>query len=230
MIGLLKLVGTPGSLRFLFVATVAGVGLVRFTPRFRRTGILWLAGVYTCYLTLSLPVVATTIVDALPAATPAASSSLRPIRCVIVLDGDNRRGRVRTLTRMLDADPDVTVWILGDRWILEALDAGGLRRPEFRYDAQATTTYEQMRQVNDIAGSAPGRTVVIASRLQAPRVEALAAAGRVPVTILPSPIDDEPAATGVMAFVPAYTALRASRDALYEHAALAYYRWRGRIP
>jgi hypothetical protein len=27
-------------------------------------------------------------------------------------------------------------------------------------------------------------------------------------------------------YIPTYTALRVSRDALYEHAALAYYGWR----
>jgi uncharacterized SAM-binding protein YcdF (DUF218 family) len=71
-----------------------------------------------------------------------------------------------------------------------------------------------------------GRTCVIASRLQMPRVAALAHSEGLDVTLIPSPTDTEPPTAGFRVFVPSYTALGVSRDALYEHAALAYYRWR----
>jgi hypothetical protein len=70
---------------------------------------------------------------------------------------------------------------------------------------------------------------VVASRLQAPRVWALARAMGLGILVMPSPVDDEPAASGLRAFVPSYLALRVSRDAIYEHVALAYYRWQGWI-
>ena len=92
--------------------------------------------------------------------------------------------------------------------------------------ATAATTREQMVQVRDIANRASGHTAVIASRLQAPRVSALARAQNIVVTVLPSAIDSEPPTTGFARFVPAYIALRVSRDATYEHLALTYYRVR----
>ncbi len=49
------------------------------------------------------------------------------------------------------------------------------------------------------------------------------------VRLIESPVDVEPASTGALAFVPTYYALRLSRDAIYEHAALRYYRWHGWI-
>jgi hypothetical protein len=45
--------------------------------------------------------------------------------------------------------------------------------------------------------------------------------------IAASAIDDEPPVSGPGLWAPTYIALRVSRDALYEHAALVYYRWRG---
>ena len=47
--------------------------------------------------------------------------------------------------------------------------------------------------------------------------------------LIVSPIDTEPATSGWRLVVPTYYALRVSRDAIYEHAALALYTWRGWI-
>jgi hypothetical protein len=47
--------------------------------------------------------------------------------------------------------------------------------------------------------------------------------------LVPASIDIEPPTSGVRRFIPAYIALRVSRDALYEHAALLYYRYNGWI-
>jgi hypothetical protein len=44
---------------------------------------------------------------------------------------------------------------------------------------------------------------------------------------LPSAIDGEPPRAGAARWWPTIDARRLSREALYEHAALVYYRWRG---
>jgi hypothetical protein len=87
-----------------------------------------------------------------------------------------------------------------------------------------------MLALQEICGRSPhAHTAVIASRLQAARVDALIRTARLPVTLLSSPVDEEPPVSGAARFVPSYIALRMSRDAIYEHAALVYYRWRGWI-
>jgi hypothetical protein len=50
-----------------------------------------------------------------------------------------------------------------------------------------------------------------------------------PTVLIASPVDTEPATSGWWLFVPSYYALRVSRDAIYEHAALAYYARKGWI-
>jgi len=223
VIDILKLLGAPGSIPFLALSIALGVGLVRFTRRFRRLGVGLLTAVSAGYLILALPIVGHAIANRLPAVR-----TERPhrITTLIVLDGDNRRGRVRELQRVLATDKPVTVWILGDRWILDALEEAGISGPMFRYDETARTTLAQMVQVQDIANDAGGPTAVIASRLQTPRIVALIQSRRIPVAVLPSAVDQEPPTNGLRRFVPAYIALRLSRDAIYEHAALGYYRLR----
>jgi hypothetical protein len=49
------------------------------------------------------------------------------------------------------------------------------------------------------------------------------------IQTVPSPIDDEPPRTGIKRVVPSYIGLRVSRDALYEHMAIAYYTRKGWI-
>jgi hypothetical protein len=240
VLDILKLLGAPGSILFLILALLAGLALVRWVPRFRRVGLAWLIAISASYIVLALPIVANTIVAALPTAdsgvkTPISTSadSSPPhdrISTLIVLDGDNRRGRVREVQRVLTADPQATVWVLGGRWILEALEEARVSGARFRYDATAGTTREQMDQVARVAADATdGRISVIASRLQAPRVAALARTRGIHIRVLPAEIDTEPPIAGFVVYVPSYVALRVSRDALYEHAALAYYRWRGWI-
>jgi hypothetical protein len=122
------------------------------------------------------------------------------------------------------------VWVLGGRWILEALEEDRVSGPQFRYDATADTTFEQMDQLAQIVHATPhGRTAVVVSRLHAPRVAALAQRRALALTVLASEIDTEPPTGGPLAYFPAYVALRVSRDAIYEHAALRYYRMKGWI-
>lgn len=221
---LVKLLGAPGSIPFLAITVLAGLLLVRYTRRFRRLGALLVTAVSSGYLVLALPVVGTNIANALPRAEIG-----RPgrIATLIVLDGDNRRGRVREVQHVLESERPETVWVLGGEWILDALNDAAVSGPSFRYDSTAATTLAQLAQVQDIAARSSGPTAVVVSRLQAPRVLALVRSYEIPVTVLPSAIDDEPPTTGMWRFVPSYVALRVSRDAIYEHAALSYYKSRG---
>ena len=102
-------------------------------------------------------------------------------------------------------------------------------RGRLRLETDATTTREQIAQLARIVEAGPGRPALVASRLQMARVAALVRVAGLEVTLISSPIDDEPPTSGLQRFVPMYIALRVSRDALYEHVALAYYAWRGWI-
>jgi hypothetical protein len=222
VIDVLKFVGAPGSIPFLAVWVLLALILMRFN-RFRRVGRALLALVVAGYLVLALPIISHAIANRLPAV-----STERPkrIETLIVLDGDNRRGRVRELQRVLASDAPTTVWILGDRWILDALNEAGVSGPQLRFDDRARTTRAQIEQVEDIVKHGEATTAVIASRLQTPRVIALMASRRRSVSVLPSALDAEPPTDPFERFLPMYIALRLSRDAIYEHAALAYYRLR----
>jgi hypothetical protein len=225
VIDVLKLLGAPGSIPFLLLAVLAGLALFR-SARWRPTGLAWLAAVGIVYAALAMPVVAHAIADALPAV----ESHQRAADVLIVLDGDNRRGRVRELARILGEYRPKRVWVLGDRWILEVLAEAGVSRSSFQYDRTARTTRAQIDQVQAMAATEPGAMTIVASRLQAPRVAALLRTKGLPAAVRAAPLDAEPSPSGWMRFVPSYSALRTSRDALYEHAALAYYQWQGWIP
>lgn len=226
LLPLLKLIDAPGSIGFLLVCL--GVALVlRFLwPQSRRAARLWLVAVAVLYVVLALPVVATSIAAALPVV----EADRRPAYDrLIVFDGDNRRGRVREAIGAFERTP-TTIAVLGEDWVVDALVDAGIPRERIVQDTMTLTTRAQMAAVAAMHARGPGmRLAVIASRLQMPRVAALARAGGLDVALRPSPIDDEPPTTGGARFVPRYIALRVSRDALYEHAALAYYRWRGWI-
>jgi hypothetical protein len=71
------------------------------------------------------------------------------------------------------------------------------------------------------------RAVIAASRLHAPRVKAVAQQLRLNVLVVPSPVDAEPAVTGLGRWLPSVAGLRLSRESVYERIALAYYRSKG---
>ena len=224
----LKALGSSVSLWYLLIGLVA-FGMCLFvwprTRRFAKHWLLWVTGVYVVF---GLPVVASAIVASLP--TVAGSPVQRPVRDLIILDGDNRRGRLQEALRILEADSPDSVWILGDKWFLDELEILGYARDRFRHETKTSNTREQIDWVGRFVAEHPGSTpVVVASRLQMPRIVRLARAKGIDVGLVASPIDVEPAASGWQVWVPSYLALRASRDAVYEHAALSYYRWKGWI-
>lgn len=224
---LFKFLAVPGSLPFLALNLALGLGLARFTKRFRRLGRVWLALTCGLYLVLALPVVANAIIDPLPSSDSALGNDRLDL--LVIYDGDNRRGRVATACGAYAVGP-VDVVVLGEPWMLDPLVACGISRDRLRLDERVTNTRDQMNWVDRFRREAPAKRVaIIASRLQMPRIRALAAARRLDAVLVASPIDDEPPTAGWRRFIPSYIALRASRDAIYEHVALAYYRYHGWI-
>jgi len=215
----------PGSVGFLIVAGVVWL-MVRFAwPRSRRLGNIWVLAVTLTYTILSVPWVANQIADRLmPAQPPVFSGALDTL---IVFDGDNRIGRVREARRIYDIARPQAIDIVGEPWLVSALRRSGVPRDRIRQEAGPSTTREQIAWVQrTIEPAAAPRTGLIASRLQMPRVAALTKAAGLALVLLPAAADAEPPSHGIWRYIPTYTALRISRDALYEHAALAYYEWR----
>jgi uncharacterized SAM-binding protein YcdF (DUF218 family) len=229
LLSVLKLIGTPGSIRFLLLCVLAGMVVLRLWPHHRRVARLWLAFVTLTYLVMALPAVATTLAGRLPRPETQPPAVART-DILVVFDGDNRRGRVRVAQQIFQTEAPDQVWVLGEPWMLDALATVGLPPSRLFLDDQTSNTRDQMARVERFVAERPtSRVGIIVSRLQAPRVAALAARHGVPALLIVSPIDHEPPMSGVEAFVPRYIALRVTRDALYEHAALAYYHWRGWI-
>jgi uncharacterized SAM-binding protein YcdF (DUF218 family) len=120
--------------------------------------------------------------------------------------------------------------VSGRPWLEQQLVQAGIPADRIVTDLRSPTTRIQLQELPGLLeGRSAGRVVMVASRLQMPRVVALARAQGLAASFAPSPIDTEPPESGIRRFVPTYTALRVSRDAIYEHLALAYYRYRSWI-
>ncbi|MGH9387885.1 MAG: YdcF family protein [Vicinamibacterales bacterium] len=227
---LLKQALVPGSVGFLVLSLLTYLLLRYVWPRGRRLSRVWSLAIAGTYVVMSLPFVANNIANRLVTTGVDAVASLASADALIILDGDNRVGRAREAERVwMIAQPE-TVYVLGADWIKFAIIAKGVPRERIKQYANDRTTRDQMEWVHQLLTETPTlHAAVIASRLQMPRVSALAKSAHLTVTLVASPIDDEPPTHGLRAFVPTYVGLRASRDALYEHAALAFYTWRGWI-
>jgi uncharacterized SAM-binding protein YcdF (DUF218 family) len=221
---------TPGSIPFFLLCVLIGLGLRYAWPRYRRIANWWLAGVFCVYGLLALPLLAGAIVDRLPQVPAGTVSPGQVIDTMIVIDGDNRVGRVETSVRIFRAADVRAILVLGDPWLIGELETAGVPGDRLEHDFGPSNTRGQIARIRRLMETQPGaRVVLIASRLQMPRIAALARAERIAPLLVPSPIDSEPPTSGIWRFVPSYIALRASRDALYEYAALAFYRWQGWI-
>ena len=229
MITALKVVGAPGSIGFLALCCGVGLFLTHVWPRRPVLGGTWLFAVLCAYVVLGTPVVAQDIADTLSGYRPVPElARLAPPDVIVAFGGDNVRGRARETLRAFAAWPSARIVLFGDDWLLEQLLDGGIPAGQITHDPRPPNTLEQMVAVRDYVRTHPHEaTAVVASRLQMPRIAALADAMRFPVMLLPSPADVEPPRAGPGRWLPRYTALRISRDAIYEHAALVYYRWKG---
>jgi uncharacterized SAM-binding protein YcdF (DUF218 family) len=229
MIAALKLVGAPGSYGFLVLCSTFGLFLIHVWPRHPILGRAWLFAVISAYLVLATPVAALHIADALTQYRPAPELTRLPIADVVVtFGGDNVRGRARETLRAFAAWPSARIVLFGDDWLLDQLLAGGIPAGQITHDPRPPNTLEQMAALRDYVRTHPHEaTAVVASRLQMPRIAAIADTMQLHITLLPSPADVEPLRAAPDGWVPKYIALRISRDAIYEYAALIYYRWKG---
>jgi uncharacterized SAM-binding protein YcdF (DUF218 family) len=228
-IGLLKAIGGPGSIGFLVVTEALTIAASVVFPRARpAVAAIGLATV-AVYMLLALPVVATAIAAGLRPTPPLTDLRiLDSVEVAVLLDGDNRLGRLRETLRIWHAFKPARLIVTGDNWLVERLVAEGVPAGVIIRDSASSTTLEQVMLVEKlVTGVTPRRVVLVASRLQMPRLAALSLARGFTPSFAPSAIDDEPPTSGARVFKPTYIALRVSRDALYEHAALAYYRWYG---
>jgi uncharacterized SAM-binding protein YcdF (DUF218 family) len=227
----LKFVGGPGSIGFLLVTLALGFFVMRVWPPRPRLGRTFVISVAVLYLVLATPVVSQRIAGWLPETSEVDAAALRGIDTLVVFDGDNRRGRLREGLRIwATAKPRLLV-VSGAAWLEEQLLESGVAPDRLKRDESAATTRQQIEWIARRASEHPGeRLAVVASWMQMPRVEALArVAGLTTVTFVPSRSDIEPARAGWRTWVPSYAALRVSRDALYEIAALEFYERRGWI-
>jgi uncharacterized SAM-binding protein YcdF (DUF218 family) len=231
LITILKAIGPPGSIPFIGFCGLIALLLTYVWPKSARLARAWLAFVVIGHLILAVPAVANSIAGRLPRVASADAAALRDIDLVFVLDGDNRRGRVRGAAQASVASPASTVWILGGTpWLVDALAETGVARGRIKHDYRPADTREQIDWVRHmIADETASRTAIVASRLQMPRVAALSRVAGLAAMLIASPIDTEPPTSGWRVLVPSYYALRVSRDAIYEHFALSYYSWRGWI-
>lgn len=230
MITLLKLFGGPGSLRLLALLCAAGLLLRLMCPQRRLLVAAWFTGVFTTYLVLAIPVTAIALEGLLrDPARRELSGTLARLDAMIVLDGDNRRGRLASALSIWHEDSPTTIFVSGEAWIADQLLAADVPPTRLQRETRATTTREQIAWACRLYESGHERVVIVASRLQARRVRGLIRRCGGRSTVYAAPLDVEPARSGVRQLVPSYAALRLSRDALYEYVALRYYQARGWI-
>lgn len=230
LLEVIKVIGGPGSLGFLALCLAVGFGGSRVLPSARRVFHIGLALVLVSYLAMAMPAVAVGIINRLPLVAPPATADLRGVRVLVVFDGDNLAGRSRAARRFLRRASPTDVHLLGSPYLLADLRTAMRHGTRLHHDPTTWNTSAQVLRVQEISeGLAPTETAIIASRVQMPRIAALMQAAGARALLVPSDLDREPAAAGLDAVVPSYSALLASRDAIYEHAALVWYRWRGEL-
>ena len=228
-ISVVKFIGGPGSLGFLAVSCFVGLLLSYALPKWRTVGRAWLLGTLLVYIVLGFPVVAGSIASSLPRVPATNLATVAKLDELIVLGGDNENGRVaETLDVWRALKPEV-ILLLGDGLLGRRLEDAGIPADRIRLNDEPATTRAQMQSIAGELRARPVRAGLVASRLQMPRVIELARTFEVNLVFLPSELDHELPINGGSALIPSYGALEISRDALYERAALSYYRSRGWI-
>jgi len=230
MLSIFKLIGGPGSLGFLSLCILTGLALLVAWPRRAKIASFWLLGVGLVHFVLASPWMASALVNWLPQYAPPLPAAWHPLDTLVVLSGDNNDGRVSAARRVFRETTPSAVYVLADIPFYNDILLAGIPRDRAHLHASGGTTRDQLAQVAHIAAEpSAGRVAVIASRLQAPRVAALIRAAGLSALLIPSPTDVQPPTSGVWQFLPTYGSMLLSRDAIYEHLALSYYRRRGWI-
>jgi len=226
---ILKAIGGPGSAYFLVASLALGLAVSMAWPAKRMLARAWMGLIILGYGVLSLPFVASAIAAGLPEVNTAPRT--RAIDTLVVLAGDNWGGRLRQTVIEYRAGAAPSVRVLGNRLLADEVRDVGIPAERITLDEGTSNTREQMGRVRELIETGSlGRTAVLASAVQLPRVAGLARALNLDVVLVAAPIDRPVPARGLKRFVPAPAALSLSRDAIYEHAALLYYRRRGWIP
>lgn len=228
----IKIIGGPGSLGLLALVLLVAAASHRLLPGRRITRLARGAAIATLglYFLLALPPVARAIVDALPATPAPPAEDLAGIESLFILDGDNFAGRVRAAVDVMARAKPETLWLLGPHYLLDDLELAGFPVARLKRDGSALNTSMQLEQVRALTSGATRPPAIVVSRVHAPRLARLARALAVEILLIPAPLDREPPTRGIWASIPQYGSLMASRDAIYEHAALRYYQWRGAMP
>jgi uncharacterized SAM-binding protein YcdF (DUF218 family) len=231
VLSILKWIDAPGSIQVLAIALAIAALLAFVWPRRRAVTLSWILSVSGVYTVLALPVTAAAISGALPAVEPPPERSARRLDSIIVFDGDNRRGRVRRAAELFAEAPSAEIWSLGwQPWMETALAEAGIPSGRIRHVSETANTRDQIDWTEEfLRRHSPEAVTIVASRLQMPRISKLLRARGLRPQLAPSPADWEPESRGLAAVRPTYYALRISRDALYEHMALWYYRRNGWI-
>ena len=225
----LKAIGVPGSFGFLYFGLAIGI-LLLVNQRTRRLGRVMLFAMVGGYLVLSVPAVGHYLAG--PGTELAAPvTSYGTFDEVFVIDGDNYRGRAFTAAQLAAAAKPHTVWFLGGIDLGYALLANGLPRQLWKQaPSPARTTQTQIAWIKrSIERTHPQRAAIVTSRLQAPRVLALARQQQLNIVIVPAPLSDEPPRSGIRLWLPSPTGLALSQEALYERLSLILYRRNGWI-
>jgi len=224
----LKAIGGPGSLGFFLAVAACALALRRFS-RTRRAGTWMLVALPISYLLLAVPAVANGFAGSAASVHAEPAAEYGHFDEIFVLDGDNYRSRASLTATLAPALQPRRIWVVGGGELRDALVAGGIRSGQWRWaETGARTTYDQMLWIREsIAERHVQRAAIVASRLHAPRVTAIAKQLQMNVVVIPSPVDAEPSMSGVRRWVPSLAGLRLSREGLYERIAVAYYRRNG---
>ena len=222
-----KLVGGPGSLRLLAILLLLGVIWSVVWPKRPRSGAVAMAFLVAVYAVMAMPAVAAVFVNALPKAPAEDRARVRSIRTIFFIDGDNRFGRLRAFERIYaEAHPE-NVYLLGRLSVYkDLLLMPEVSRQALHHEPSAANTVEQIARVKElIAAGASTPCALLVSSLQYPRVASFIRTQNLPCFALAGPLDDaeEIETTGVRRWMPSLGTLAATRDAIYELAALRYY-------
>ena len=233
LLSVVKAIDPDGSTQLILAGALPAVFLALVWPR-RWTWVRrWCLLVAPIYFLLTLPIVAHALASSLAARDDAHRAPSGAVQEVIIFDGDNRRGRLRAAKALIDQAPPNEVWVLGlePEWFQEEMPGEGIPLDRVRFDATTGNTRAQVEWVAQFQEDHPDADVaVVVSRMQAARVAGLAAArGIARLPIIGAEASREPASSGIWRFVPSRDAWNVSRDAIYEHLALAYYARNGWI-
>jgi len=226
MIDIAKTLLAPGTMPFGILVAGAGVLLSMRRGRSRRFGVSICVALAGAYFVLALPATAERLSSGLMTFDPLQhASDAGGASTVVMIGGDSAHARVVETLRLFH--------LLRPRWIVsssppdmrEALVAGGVPSERIIAEVTARTTREQAIAVAKLVRARElGPVVLVASAIHMPRaLGAFRAAG---LSVIPSPSATRQIA-GLPRYWPAYDGLRLSREAIYEHVALAYYRWKG---